>query len=409
MPAHEHPDQTPLDRTASTTASTTDGTAGSTPPSPGLAGRLLRSRAVVVSLAAVVLLAVAGTTLGYAALSKSVTVSVDGEQREVTAMGGTVEEVLESEGIEVGEHDLVAPALGTEVEDGSLINVRYGREVELTVDGDTTSHWVTSTDVASALGEIGAPFQDARLSTSRGLTIDRGGVAVEVVTAKDVTFRLAGKKPVTRTVTALTVAEALRGVGVTLDKHDETRPARAAEIEDGDRVVFTDVRVARKAVEGEEIDFSTVEREDDTLPEGETETVTEGRAGARDVVYWIVVRNGEVVQRRELSSRVTRRPVDAVVTVGTLEEEAAPDYSGGGTVWDALAQCESGGNWAINTGNGYYGGLQFSLPTWQAYGGSGLPSSNSREAQIAVAERLRAATGGYGSWPGCAAKLGLPR
>ncbi|WP_137293844.1 transglycosylase family protein [Nocardioides dongxiaopingii] len=406
MPAHEHPDQTPLDST--TVSTTVSSTAGSTPPSRGLAGRLLRSRAVVVSLAVVVLLAVAGTTLGYTALSKSVTVSVDGERREVTAMGGTVAEVLEAEGVEVGEHDLVAPALDTDVQDGTLINVRYGREVELTVDGDTTSHWVTSTDVASALGEIGASFQDARLSTSRGLTIDRGGVAVEVVTAKDVTFRLAGRKPVTRTVTALTVAEALRGVGVELDKSDETKPARGAQIEDGDRVVFTDVRVARKTVEGEEIDFSTVEREDDTMPEGETETVTEGRAGARDVVYRVVVRNGEVVQRREVSSKVTRRPVDAVVTVGTLEE-AAPDYSGGGTVWDSLAQCESGGNWAINTGNGYYGGLQFSLPTWQAYGGSGLPSNNSREAQIAVAERVRAATGGYGSWPGCAAKLGLPR
>ena len=88
---------------------------------------------------------------------------------------------------------------------------------------------------------------------------------------------------------------------------------------------------------------------------------------------------------------------------------ATPANAASGSTWDALAQCESGGNWAINTGNGYYGGLQFNLGTWQAYGGSGLPSDNSREAQIAVAERLKAATGGYGSWPGCASKLGLPR
>ena len=80
-----------------------------------------------------------------------------------------------------------------------------------------------------------------------------------------------------------------------------------------------------------------------------------------------------------------------------------------GEIWDALAQCESNGNWHINTGNGYYGGLQFNLGTWRAYGGSGYPHQNSREAQIAVAERLRAATGGYGSWPSCSAKLGLPR
>jgi resuscitation-promoting factor RpfB len=76
--------------------------------------------------------------------------------------------------------------------------------------------------------------------------------------------------------------------------------------------------------------------------------------------------------------------------------------------WTGVARCESGGNWHINTGNGYYGGLQFSLGTWHAYGGTGLPSQHSRETQIAIATKLRNASGGYGAWPGCAAKLGLP-
>ncbi len=62
---------------------------------------------------------------------------------------------------------------------------------------------------------------------------------------------------------------------------------------------------------------------------------------------------------------------------------------------------ESGGNWHINTGNGYYGGLQFNINTWRAYGGQGYPHQNSREQQIAVAERLRDASGGYGAWPHC--------
>jgi hypothetical protein len=82
----------------------------------------------------------------------------------------------------------------------------------------------------------------------------------------------------------------------------------------------------------------------------------------------------------------------------------------GDTVWDDLAQCESGGNWAINTGNGYYGGLQFSLPTWQGYGGgefAAYPHEATREGQIAVAERLRDARG-YQPWPACRIKLGLP-
>lgn len=68
--------------------------------------------------------------------------------------------------------------------------------------------------------------------------------------------------------------------------------------------------------------------------------------------------------------------------------------------WDAVAQCESGGNWAINTGNGYYGGLQFSLSTWQGYGGQGMPHENSRAQQIAIAERVLDGQG-IGAWPVC--------
>ena len=79
---------------------------------------------------------------------------------------------------------------------------------------------------------------------------------------------------------------------------------------------------------------------------------------------------------------------------------AADQSSGGGTVWDSLAQCESGGNWSINTGNGYYGGLQFSAATWRSVGGPGLPHEHSREVQIKYAKILQARSG-WGQW-GCA-------
>lgn len=73
--------------------------------------------------------------------------------------------------------------------------------------------------------------------------------------------------------------------------------------------------------------------------------------------------------------------------------------------WDRLAQCESGGNWAANTGNGYYGGIQFSLSSWQAVGGTGRPDQASRETQIAMGQRLWN-QGGWGHWPGCSRQLG---
>lgn len=80
--------------------------------------------------------------------------------------------------------------------------------------------------------------------------------------------------------------------------------------------------------------------------------------------------------------------------------------STGGGAWDRLAACESGGNWSINTGNGYYGGLQFNQATWQSNGGKGYPHQASKAEQIRVAENLRAARG-YSPWPACSAKLGL--
>jgi len=163
------------------------------------------------------------------------------------------------------------------------------------------------------------------------------------------------------------------------------------------------VRVKREA-----IGAGTVEREDSSMLEGETETVRSGSDGVRDVTYRRTFRNGDLVGTKVLKQDVLREPVDAIVRVGTKEEVVA-NFVGGSTVWDQLAACESGGNWAINTGNGYYGGLQFSLGTWQSYGGPGMPHQQSRETQIAIAEKVRAATGGYGSWPACSQSLGLPQ
>ena len=93
-------------------------------------------------------------------------------------------------------------------------------------------------------------------------------------------------------------------------------------------------------------------------------------------------------------------------TVQPKPNPAPVAYSSDGSVWDRLAQCESGGNWSINTGNGYYGGLQFSLASWRGVGGSGYPHQASRAEQISRAEALKARQG-WGAWPACSSKLGL--
>ncbi|ACL38990.1 Transglycosylase domain protein [Pseudarthrobacter chlorophenolicus A6] len=98
--------------------------------------------------------------------------------------------------------------------------------------------------------------------------------------------------------------------------------------------------------------------------------------------------------------------VAALSVAGVALSTGAANAATPTSTWDSLAQCESGGNWSTNTGNGFSGGLQFTASTWQAYGGSGSPADASREQQIAVAERVQASQG-WGAWPSCSSQLGL--
>jgi uncharacterized protein YabE (DUF348 family) len=369
---------------------------------------LSRKRGLLAVLVALVALAVAGTTVAYASMTKSVTLSVDGESQQVTALGGTVGDLLDAEGIEIRDHDQVAPGLDDEITDGTKISVRFARQLALSVDGNEQTYWVTATTVDGALQQIGRAFTGAELSVSRGTGIDRGGLALEVATPKRVTVKVGAAEAKTKTVAALDVRDLLENLEVQVDKDDKVKPALGTTIDDGDRVVVTRIKTVTKRVKREVVEHGTVEQSDASMDEGTTSVVREGEDGLRDVTYEITFRNGHLVVRKVLHQRVVDEPVAAIVTVGT-REVATTNFAGGNTVWDALAQCESGGNWAINTGNGYYGGLQFSLGTWQAYGGTGLPSNASRETQIAIATKVRDASGGYGAWPACAASLGLPR
>ncbi|HVX58572.1 MAG TPA: transglycosylase family protein [Candidatus Saccharimonadales bacterium] len=109
------------------------------------------------------------------------------------------------------------------------------------------------------------------------------------------------------------------------------------------------------------------------------------------------------------ASKVSAAPAISSVPKTTIRPTVSAPSVSGGSVWDQIAACESGGNWAINTGNGFYGGLQFTSSTWSAYGGgSYAPTANlaSREAQISVAEKVQASQG-WGAWPVCSIKAGV--
>ncbi|HWJ52422.1 MAG TPA: ubiquitin-like domain-containing protein [Propionibacteriaceae bacterium] len=359
-------------------------------------------------------LAVAGGTFGYVTLDKAVTLSIDGQVQHVQTMAPTVADLLENEKIEVGERDVIAPGLDSKLAEGTTIAVRYGREVTFNVDGKEQAIWTTATTVDQAVDALAVDLAGAELSPGLDTAIGREGLDVDIATAKTVSIDAAGKKRKV-TTTAQTVAGALQAAKIVVDGNDKLSVRPTARLVDG--ASFRYIRVSVSALTKKvTLAHKTVRKETEKLDRGDTKVDTKGRAGIRSVTYRVVRHNGKTVSKTQTGSKITKKPVTEVVLVGTKEKVQKPTSSGAkkssgstpasGSVWDRLAQCESGGNWSINSGNGYYGGLQFSLGTWRAYGGSGYPHQNSRAQQIAIGQKLQAAAG-WGQWPACSSKLGL--
>jgi resuscitation-promoting factor RpfB len=299
---------------------------------------MLRTRIALVIALALAVVGTVGGAVAYSAGNKSVTLSVDGRVREVVTRAGTVEEVLEQQGLDVDVRDAVAPSPQSTVADGTRIAVRFSRELDLTVDGESERYWVTATDVASALDQIGRRFTGADLSASRSAPIGRAGIDLSVRTEKRITLVRHGAKRREQT-TALTVGSALRDLGVGFDRDDEVTPRASTPIEDGDRVRL--VRIEQKrSKERLAVPNDTVVRYDDDLLEGRERVRRAGRDGARVVTYRLVLADGKVRSRAPVDRRLVVEPVDRVEVHGTKEPEVAPSASSGGGL--SSAPCASG-------------------------------------------------------------------
>lgn len=377
-----------------------------------------------------VVAAVAAGAFSIAHLDKAVALSVDGSTESVHVMGSTVADLLSKKGIALGAHDTVVPAADQPLSDGETVVVRYGRKLTVTLDGTTRDYWTTATSVSDALAQIGLRADSAaKLSVSRDLPLGRTGLAMSITSPHDVSLVLNGKK-VAKTTTAATVADLLAASGIKLGSTDQVKPAASTPVTDG--LSVTVYRVSSKgATSVESIAFATTRKNDPSLTVGTTKTTTSGAVGERTIVWKEIWIDGKLAKRLQVTSSVTKAPVSAVVAVGTKpapvvvaaprvaaprapSAPAAPAPSAGpvsgaglnlanSAMWDRIAACESGGNWHINTGNGYYGGLQFDIGSWLANGGADFSSRAdlaSREQQITVANRYFARAG-LGPW-GCA-------
>ncbi|SHN70860.1 Uncharacterized conserved protein YabE, contains G5 and tandem DUF348 domains [Geodermatophilus obscurus] len=356
-------------------------------------------------LLALVLLGLVGGSVAYFAAQKSLTVTVDGQAREVRTYAGTVGEVLQEEGLRTQSHDVVLPDAAAPVSDGDTVVLNRARPLTLTVDGVRSEVYVTALSVDEALAQLGYRAEDLVVSASRSERLPLGGMALSITTPRDVTLVVDGQERVV-TTTAATAGDLLAEQGVVLGPTDRTSMYPEQALLAHMRLQVFRVQVGEVAVPTP-IDYRTVETEDPNAFEGDDTVTREGVEGEQVTTYRVTVTDGVETAREQLATAVTREPVDELVTVGT---KARPVSSGNkpsadGLDWAALAKCESGGRPNAVSGTGKYRGMyQFSQGTWNAVGGSGDPAAASADEQTYRAQLLYQRSGA-GQWPHCGSNL----
>jgi uncharacterized protein YabE (DUF348 family) len=360
----------------------------------------LRLTPLKLGIYAIVLVILAGGSLAWVGMQKDITVRIDGESRHVGTYAGTVGKMLDNEHIVVGDHDKLAPGREAALKDGAEVVIRRGRLLTLTMDGRTKQIWVTATSVAEALDQLGIRQGGLALSADRSERLPLDGFTLTVRTPKRVTLVIDGKPRGFKT-SAVTVRDVLADQHLTLAKDDRMSVATGAALTDGMTIVVVRVRY-RTVVTNVPLAPPVVRKSDPNLTKGTQQVDKPGKAGLQRVTYLVVYVSGKEAGRTTQSSQVLSAAEPKVVRVGT-KVAPNPTVPADGLNWDALAQCESGGNWHINTGNGFYGGVQFDYTTWLGAGG-GVYAERAdlatREQQIAIASKVYAARGAS-PWPAC--------
>ena len=340
--------------------------------------------------------------------NKTVTVNVDGKVTSVQTFGGTVGQVVKSANLELKPTDRVSPAVDATVQNGTVINVNQAKEVTVSLDGAEKTVNTTAQDVEDLVTELGVASASS-VSAPKDAQLAVEGSFVSISTPKTVSIVADGKVDTT-TTTAATVGNVLEDAGLALGANDRTSQPANAHVVNNMVIKVSRVDNAQTAVATEDVDFETVTTESAELLKGEKEVTQAGSAGKVEKTYKLVLVDGREASRTLVSETVTVQPVAEKITVGTKPKpvaQAAPATTGSNTgaaapammneaMWDKIAQCESGGNWSINTGNGYYGGLQFDIQTWiGAGGGAYAPNASlaTKAQQIDIANRVYAQRG----------------
>lgn len=359
---------------------------------------------VKVGTQLVVLCALVVGLVAFVGNNKTITLNVDGKVTSVQTFGGTVGQVVKSAKLELKPADRVSPSIDETVENGTVINVNMAKAVKVSLDGSEKTVSTTAPDVAGLVTELGVASSSS-ISVPKDAQLAVDGSFISISTPKTVSI-VADGKATTATTTASTVEDVLEDAGVSLGVNDRTSQPGNAPVVNNMVVKVSRVDTGQTAASTEDIPFETMTSENAEMLKGEKKVTQAGAAGKVERTFKLVLVDGREASRTLVSETVSVQPVTEQVTVGTKEKPAATT-AGTNTgaaapammneaMWDKIAQCESGGNWSINTGNGYYGGLQFDIQTWIGSGGGAYAPNASlatKAQQIDIANRVYAQRG----------------
>jgi resuscitation-promoting factor RpfB len=343
---------------------------------------------------------------GYAvAAHKTVTLTVDGAPLTVSTMKSRVIDVVKENGFDVSDRDDLYPAGNQQVHQSDTIMLRRSRPLQISLDGQGSKQvWTTASTVDEALAQL-SMTDTAPAAASRGSRVPLAGMALPVVSAKTVQISDGGTVSTVH-LAATDVAGLLAAAGVPLEQSDTVVPAASSPLIEGMQIQVTRIRI-EKVTERVPLQPGAKRIEDVTMNMSRQVVEDPGTPGTQDATFAVARMNGVETGRLPVANVVVAPARDGVLRVGAKPGTEVPPVSSGAT-WDALSRCEAGGNWAINTGNGFYGGVQFDQNTWERNGGlryAGRADLATREEQITIAEVTRARQG-WGAWPVCSGRLG---
>jgi uncharacterized protein YabE (DUF348 family) len=282
-------------------------------------------------------------------LGKRVTLAIDGSRRQFWTTGRTVQDALTAAAVTVGAHDTLAPAGSASISDGATVVIERGRELTLTIDGRAKTFWTTAPTVGQALAELGRSAGDYQLSADRSRAIPLQGLAVKATTLHSVSV-VDGVAPVrTLSTPASTVGEVLSGLGISLGASDTVTPSTTMRVTDGLSIAVVR-RGSTTLVRTLTVPQPATVRVNDADLDNGTKKVVTGHAGRLLVRTRATLVNGKVTTTKVIG-RVTLVPAVATkIHVGT---RPLLDWEGGrvffhdtsfGVNWDGLATCESTNN-----------------------------------------------------------------